>query len=99
MKRGDEIEYTCSGCGERMAYPVDFLYRKPSRWIKLISILLFLLGVPVLFYLTTYHHLDGEQVTYFLSGLTVAPITVYLILKEGDKMRVARFNEHFFKTS
>jgi hypothetical protein len=91
--KGNFIESKCPKCNKTAKYDIDDFKARESKIALLISLIVFLLGTPVLF-LTLWEYLwdSGIYGVLAILGVILIPSFIYGIINKNDINRVRLFN-------
>lgn len=96
--RGKKSLLSCNKCYNKREYFVNEIYTKESKIIEILAYLILLIGTLVIgcfiyqSYLTS-NSFKTIRASTFLLGV---PISIFIILKRQDKLRVRSFNNTYF---
>ena len=95
MEKGKTIELICKSCGLKEKYHLNNLKAIPSKISLIVGLGIFLIGTPLIIYLTW--NLIFESLNIYLIssliGIIGIPLTVYTIIEKNEIMKVKNFND------
>jgi hypothetical protein len=94
MNEGDTKNLNCKSCGEANVFHVDEIEAKPSKLAQGIAALIFLLGIPLVFYFM-WDYFFGTGWVYaamILIGMVGFPMVIYGAIHRSERNRVNSFN-------
>src|SRR5690606_24577765 len=99
MKNGNIIDLECFQCHKTASFKVNKLYAKESKLILIIGWIIFLIGTGIgLYFLMGF---ISEMKTIIgivvVASVLLAPIWIFRILNQEERMRVKTFNQTYVK--
>jgi len=92
--KGNKIELTCKNCGQKDLYHVNRIIASESKIAKIIGLIIFLVGTPLMF-LWIWDYIFQSAYVYVIAGLIGLigiPAMIYSIIEKEQKNKIRLFN-------
>lgn len=92
--KGNLIKIICKNCGNDNQIHVNDLKARESKIALIIALIIFLIGTPTAFFLTSeaIARTTNHYYIYYIGGVLLVPSIIYILVEKQERLRVNAFN-------